>query len=248
MMSGEKHPMLISGQRDTNWGTYRYQKLICLTWLGIKGSSLLIIIYLGWGKLVDIRHCWPADWWYHVSRENPLQWLQNQSFTAQAIPGHSPLQIWGLASDSLKNIKIKINKNKNRQNNNKSPVYFNPITGWKILHHLTCAQDQSLEIIRAADTAHEVIATWADPGGLTLTGTEGSGFILVTCSGNVYQHNPGEVSEVTCISDQCRRSHSPPALTLKQGYETLHNTVLSVCLLTVLRSRQPVPQYCVNSI
>lgn len=245
MMSCEKHPRLISGQCDTNWGTYRYQKLICLTWLGIKGSSLLIIIYLWWGKLVDIRHCWPADWWYHASRENPLRWFQNQSFTAQAIPGHSPLQIWGLASGRFKtNKKIKIN----RQNNNKSSVYFNPITGWKTLHHLTRGQDQSLGSVRAADTAHEVIATWGDPGSLPLRGTDDSSFILIACSGNVYQHDPAEVSEVTCISDWCRRSHSTPAPALKQCYETLHNIVLSVCLLAVLRSRQPIMQNCVNSI
>ena len=60
---------------------------------------------------------------------------------------------------------------------------------------------------------------------LPLRSREGSSFILIACSGNVNQDGSRKVNEVTCVSDQCRKSHSTLAL-LSSPSTVKHFTIL----------------------
>lgn len=129
--------------------------------VGIK-ISVVIIPTCWYQELLPCRDQGTADWWYQVFPDNPLHWVQNQAFTVQAVPVlhiRYGIDTLYLASGNFWSFFLffffcqKIKKKKSTKQNQqwrkhttlkkKSPVgYFNPVSGWKTLHHLTKAQDR----------------------------------------------------------------------------------------------------------
>lgn len=138
------------------------KELLCavleLLWVLQFSENAVVIIPTCWyQELLPCRDQGTADWWYHVFPDNPLHWVQNQAFTVQAVPALHfrygilctlPLaNFWSFfflpkGKKKTQN-KTKSTMTKTHNIKKKNPVgYFNPVSGWKTLHHLTRAQDR----------------------------------------------------------------------------------------------------------
>lgn len=160
------------------------KELLCavleMLWVLKFSEHAVVIIPTCWyQELLPYRDQGTADWWYHVFKDNPLHWAQNQVFTLQAVPVlHFRYGI--LCTLLLANFwsfrffcqKVKKPQNKTKSTTKKAHNIKNYIFKSSKWLKTPASPDkstrQSVECIlraeRAADTAHDVIVAWRDPG------------------------------------------------------------------------------------
>lgn len=166
-------------------------------------------------ELLPCRDQGTADWWYHVIKTSQFTEFriklspcrQSQFYTSDM--GYSvPCKF--LKPFFAKRLKKIQNKTKStmKKAHNIKPVYFNPVSSWKTLHHLTKAQDR---VWNGSSKQKELLTQHIKSllpekilARLPLRSWESSSSILIAHSRHVNQGGSRKVNEVTCISDQHR--------------------------------------------
>lgn len=190
-----------------------------LLWVLKFSENVVVIIPTCWyQELLPCRDQDTANWWNQLKtihftefRIKPSLSRQSQFYTSDM--GYSVPCLWQIFEPFFFFFCQKVKKPQNKINNEKiHNIFLNCIfqsSKWlKNPASPVKGTRQNVECIpvaeRAADTAHEVIADWRDPGQAPTEKLRELQLILIARSRSVNQGGSRKANEVTCISDQHR--------------------------------------------